>query len=178
MIYTLGDMRVETADDDYYIAPSAQVIGRVRLGKRASVWFNCVLRGDSDWIVLGDGTNVQDGTVIHTDEGQQVTLGRNVTVGHMAFLHGCTVDDESLIANGAMVLDRVKIGKHCVIAAGALIPPDKEIPDGSVVMGSPGKIVREVTERDLKMIAVSAEHYRERVQQYKQMLAVDDRSKA
>jgi carbonic anhydrase/acetyltransferase-like protein (isoleucine patch superfamily) len=176
MIYTLGDKRVETADDDWYIAPSASVIGLVRLGSRASIWFNCVLRGDSDWITLGDGANVQDGSVIHTDEGFPTTLGRNVTVGHMAFLHSCTVGDESMIANGAMVLDRVKIGSHCVIAAGALIPPDKEIPDGSVVMGSPGKIVREVTERDLQMIKHAAGHYQQRIREYRASLKVDDRS--
>jgi carbonic anhydrase/acetyltransferase-like protein (isoleucine patch superfamily) len=176
MIYTLGGKKVETADDDYFVAPSAQVIGLVRLGSRASVWFNCVLRGDSDWIVLGDGTNVQDGSVIHTDEGAPTVLGRNVTVGHVAFLHSCTIGDETMIANGARVLDRVKIGSRCIIAAGALIPPDKEIPDGSVVMGAPGKIVREVTERDLAMIARAAEHYQARTREYRALLKVDERS--
>jgi carbonic anhydrase/acetyltransferase-like protein (isoleucine patch superfamily) len=176
VIYRLGDKRVETADDEWYIAPGAQVIGLVRLGSRASIWFNCVLRGDSDWIVLGDGTNVQDGSVIHTDPGVPVVLGRNVTVGHVAFLHGCTVGDESMIANGALILDGVKIGKHCLIAAGAMIPPNKEIPDGSVVMGSPGKIVRQVTERDLHMIKHAAEHYQERIREYRAHLKADERN--
>ena len=176
VIYTLGERRIETVGDDYYIAPGAQVIGSVRLGRGASVWFNCVLRGDSDWINIGDGTNVQDGTVIHTDPGVPVEIGANVTIGHAAFLHGCTVGPDTMIANRAIVLDGVRIGRHCIIAAGALVPPGKEIPDGSVVMGSPGKIVREVTERDLAMIARAGEGYRRRAQQYRQLLAIDERS--
>ena len=176
MIYTLGERRIETAGEDYYIAPDASVIGSVRFGAGASVWFNCVLRGDSDWINLGEGINIQDGTIIHTDEGEPVSLGARVSVGHRALLHGCTIAESTLIANGAMVLDRVKVGRHCIIAAGALVTPGKVIPDGSVVMGSPGQIVREVTERDLKMIEFIAEHYRARIQLYKRDLKVDPRS--
>jgi carbonic anhydrase/acetyltransferase-like protein (isoleucine patch superfamily) len=176
MIYTLGERRIETAGEDYYIAPDASVIGSVRFGAGASVWFNCVLRGDSDWIDLGEGVNIQDGTIIHTDEGEPVSLGARVSVGHRALLHGCTIAESTLIANGAMVLDRVKVGRHCIIAAGALVTPGKVIPDGSVVMGSPGQIVREVNERDLKMIEFIAEHYRARIQQYKRDLKVDPRS--
>ena len=176
MIYTLGEKRIETAGEDYYVAPGASVIGSVRFGAGASVWFNCVLRGDSDWINLGEGVNIQDGTIIHTDEGEPVSLGARVSVGHRALLHGCTIAESTLIANGAMVLDRVKVGRHCIIAAGALVTPGKVIPDGSVVMGSPGQIVREVTERDLKMIEFIAEHYRARIQQYKRDLKVDPRS--
>ncbi|MGO9717000.1 MAG: gamma carbonic anhydrase family protein, partial [Steroidobacteraceae bacterium] len=114
VIYVLGEKRIQTAGDDYYVAPGASVIGNVRFGAGASVWFNCVLRGDSDWIILGDRTNVQDGTVIHADEGEPVTLGRNVSVGHKALLHGCTVGDSTLIANGAMILDRASIGRRCL----------------------------------------------------------------
>ncbi|MFO7276238.1 MAG: gamma carbonic anhydrase family protein [Pseudomonadota bacterium] len=175
MFWRLGDKRVETEGDDYYVAPGAQLIGWVRLGRGASVWFNSVLRGDSDWIIVGEGTNVQDGTVIHTDPGVPVRIGRNVTIGHRVFLHGCTVDDDTLIANGALVLDGVRIGRNCVIAAGALIPPGKEIPDGSVVMGVPGQIVRRVTERDLAMIAHAGEHYRQRAVEYRKLLQPDDR---
>jgi len=175
MIYTLGDRRIETAGDNYYVAPDASVIGTVRFGIGASVWFNCVLRGDSDWINLGDGVNIQDGTIIHTDEGEPVTLGSRVSVGHRALLHGCTVGESTLIANGAMVLDRVKIGRHCLIAAGALVTPGKVIPDGSVVMGSPGQIVRQVNERDLNMIEFIADHYMARIGQYKRELKVDPR---
>jgi carbonic anhydrase/acetyltransferase-like protein (isoleucine patch superfamily) len=176
MLYLLGDKRVVTASDQWYVAPSADVIGSVRLGHEASVWFQCVLRGDSDWIEIGDGTNVQDGTIIHTDEGCPTRIGARVTIGHKAFLHSCTVGDESLIANGAMVLDRVKIGKHCVIAAGALVPPDREIPDGSVVMGSPGRIVRQTGERELTMIRRAGEIYRQRAGQYAAQLVRDARS--
>jgi carbonic anhydrase/acetyltransferase-like protein (isoleucine patch superfamily) len=175
VIYSLGEKKIQTAGDAYYIAPGACVIGHVRLGLGASVWFNCVLRGDNDWIILGDATNVQDGTVIHTDEGEPVQLGANVSVGHRALLHGCTVGDSTLIANGAMVLDRVSIGRHCLIAAGALLPPGKVIPDGSVVMGMPGKIVREVNEKDLAMIKLTAEHYVARGQAYRCDLRVDRR---
>jgi carbonic anhydrase/acetyltransferase-like protein (isoleucine patch superfamily) len=163
-------------NDEYYVAPGACVIGNVRFGTGASVWFNCVLRGDNDWITLGDGSNVQDGSIIHTDEGEPVNVGSNVSIGHRALLHGCTIGESTLIANGAMILDRASIGRHCVIAAGALVPPGKVIPDGSVVMGMPGKIVREVSERELMLIAETAKHYVARGQLYKRELALDPRS--
>lgn len=176
MIYSFGEKKVQTAGDDYYVAPGACVIGNVRLGAGASVWFNCVLRGDSDWIVLGDATNIQDGTVIHADEGEPVRVGANVSVGHRALLHGCAIGDSTLIGNGAMILDRVVIGRDCLIAAGALVPPGKLIPDGSVVMGIPGKIVREVNERDLALIKFTTGHYVARAQAYRRDLKVDRRS--
>jgi carbonic anhydrase/acetyltransferase-like protein (isoleucine patch superfamily) len=174
VIYSLGERRIQTVGDDFYIAPSACVIGNVRFAAGSSVWFNCVLRGDSDWIELGEGTNVQDGSIIHSDEGEPTTLGKNVSVGHCALLHGCTVGDSTLIANGARVLDRARIGRDCIIAAGALVPPDKHIPDGSVVMGMPGKIVRPVDEEDRRMIAFTANHYRGRIDLYRKQLRVDD----
>jgi carbonic anhydrase/acetyltransferase-like protein (isoleucine patch superfamily) len=176
VIYSLGDKKVQTANDEYYVAPGACVIGNVRLGVGASVWFNCVLRGDNDWIIIGDGSNIQDGTVIHTDEGEPVHLASNVSVGHQALLHGCTVGESTLIANGAIVLDRASIGRHCLIAAGAMVPPGKVIPDGSVVMGMPGKIVREVTDRDRAMIARTADHYVARGHLYRRELSPDPRS--
>jgi carbonic anhydrase/acetyltransferase-like protein (isoleucine patch superfamily) len=176
VIYAIGSRRLETVDDSYYVAPGAQIIGSVRLGREASVWFNAVLRGDNDWLIIGDGSNVQDGSVIHTDPGLQVEVGRNVTIGHLAFLHGCTVGDGSLIANGARVLDRARIGRNCVIAAGALVPPGKEIPDGSVVMGAPGSIVRQVSEKDLAMIAYATASYQRRSREYRANLKVDPRS--
>ncbi len=175
MIYTLGERRAELASD-CYVAPSAQVIGSVRLASLASVWFNVVIRGDCDWIEIGPGSNVQDGTVIHTDTGVPTRIGANVTIGHVAFLHSCTVGEGSMIANGAMLLDRAQIGRQCLIAAGALVPPDKVIPDGSVVMGAPGKVVREVTERDLAMLAHAAESYRQRTRDYAAWLRPDPRS--
>ncbi len=174
MIHAFGDRLAELAPDSY-VAPSAQLIGSVRLGSLASIWFNVVIRGDCDWIEIGAGSNVQDGTVIHTDVGVPTRLGVDVTIGHMAFLHSCTIGDGSMVANGAMVLDRVQIGRQCLIAAGALVPPDKVIPDGSVVMGAPGKIVREVTERDLAMLARAAESYRQRARDYRSLLRADPR---
>lgn len=159
--------RLPQIDPSAYVAPSADLIGSIRLGAAASVWFGVVLRGDNDWIEIGSGTNVQDGTVIHTDAGVPTRIGARVTIGHQAFLHCCTIADETMIANGAMVLDRAVIGRHCLIAAGALIAPDKVIPDGSVVMGSPGKIVREVTVRDLALIEKAAAHYAERAGVYR-----------
>lgn len=172
MIYTLGDRKLETVDDDFYVAPGAQLIGSVTLGRAATVWFNCVLRADGDRIVVGDGTNVQDGTIIHVDPGSPALLGNNVTIGHRALLHSCFIGEGSLIANGAMILDRVRIGRDCLIAAGALVPPDKEIPDGSVVMGAPGKIVRRVTESDLAMMRHACEHYVARGREYRHSLQV------
>ena len=170
MLYAIEGRSV-VAEGDWYVAPSADVIGSVRLGHEASVWFHCVLRGDSDWIHIGAGTNVQDGTIIHTDQGFPTHIAANVVIGHRALLHSCSVGEGTMIANGAMVLDRARIGRHCVIAAGALVPPDKDIPDGSVVMGAPGKIVREVTERDRAMIARAGAVYRERARSYRDNLS-------
>jgi len=167
MLYQLGERRPEVAHDAY-VAPSADVIGTVRLAAGSSVWFNVVLRGDNDWIEVGEDSNVQDGTIIHTDEGAPTRIGARVTIGHRALLHSCTIGEETLIANGAMVLDRCVIGRHCLIAAGALVTPDKHIPDGSVVMGSPGKIVRELSARDLEWIRSAAVNYRERAQRYRE----------
>jgi carbonic anhydrase/acetyltransferase-like protein (isoleucine patch superfamily) len=175
VIYTFGDRKIETQGDDFYVAPGAQLIGSVRLGREASVWFNCVLRGDNEWIEIGDGTNVQDATVIHADPGEPTILAANVAVGHRALLHGCVVEEDSLIGNCAVVLDRARIGKRCLIAAGALIAPGKVIPDGSVVMGVPGKVVREITDDDLAMIRHTCEHYCANARRYRDMLAPDSR---
>lgn len=166
-IYALGERRVSTASADFYIAPGAQLIGSVHLGAEASVWFNCVLRADDERIEIGDGSNVQDGVIIHADPGTPTLVGRGVTIGHRALLHGCRIDDDSLIGNGAIVLDRARIGRHCIVAAGALVPPGREIADGTVVMGSPAKPVRSVTEADLALIGRSAAVYRERVRRYR-----------
>jgi carbonic anhydrase/acetyltransferase-like protein (isoleucine patch superfamily) len=171
MIYTLGERRIETLGEDYFVAPSADVIGTVRLGRWASVWFNAVLRGDNDWIEIGDGTNVQDGSVLHTDAGLPLIVGPNCTIGHRAFLHGCTVGANSLIANGAMVLDGAKIGSFTIVAAGAFVPPRKTIPDGVVVMGSPAQVVRELTDRDRAYITSGCEHYQENAKRYRKELS-------
>jgi len=169
-IYSLGTRRLVTAGDDFYIAPGAQVIGSVHLGAGASLWFNCVLRADDEIIEIGSGSNVQDGSVIHADAGSPTRVGRGATVGHMVMLHSCTIGDESLIGNGAIVLDRARIGRHCIVAAGSLITPDREVPDGSVVMGAPARLVRQASAADLEMIAQAALHYQERVRNYRKLL--------
>jgi carbonic anhydrase/acetyltransferase-like protein (isoleucine patch superfamily) len=167
MIYSLGERAIETAGEEFFVAPSADVIGTVRLRRWASVWFNAVLRGDNDWIELGEGTNVQDGCVLHTDTGVPLVIGRNCTVGHKAFLHSCTIGECSLIANGAMVLDGVKVGSYSIVAAGAFIPPRKTIPDGVVVMGSPARVVREITDKDRKLLEGSALFYQNNAKRYR-----------
>jgi carbonic anhydrase/acetyltransferase-like protein (isoleucine patch superfamily) len=170
LIYALGERRIATSGDDYFVAPSADVIGTVRLGRWASVWFNAVLRGDNDWIELGEGTNVQDGTVMHTDTGQPLVVGPNCTIGHKAFLHACTIGEHSMIANGAMILDGASVGRFSIVAAGAFVPPRKTVPDGVVVMGSPAKVVREITDKDRELLIGSAKHYVQNAQRYRREL--------
>ena len=175
MIYDYEDRKLDAAGS-YFVAPSADVIGSVRLGEGASVWFNAVLRGDNDWIVVGDGSNVQDGTICHTDPGEPVIIGRDVTIGHGVLLHGCVIGDGSLIGNRAIILDGARIGARCLIAAGALITPNTQIPDGSVVMGAPGRIIRPVGEKDLERMAIGAASYRARSADYaRKLVAVDGR---
>lgn len=158
-VYALDDLRPDISEEGCWIAPSASVIGRVVMHPRSSVWFGAVLRGDNEPIILGEGTNVQDNAVLHTDPGCALTLGKGVTVGHQAMLHGCTVGDYSLIGIGATILNHVKIGRHCIIGAHALITEGKEIPDGSVVMGAPGKVVKAIGEGVAEMLEASADHY-------------------
>jgi len=169
-IYALGGRRLQTEGDNFYVAPGARLIGSVILRAGASVWFNCVLRADDEVIEVGTGSNVQDGSIIHADAGSPTVLGRDVTVGHMTMLHSCLIGDETLIGNGAIVLDRARIGRHCIIAAGSLVPPDREIADGTVVMGAPAKFVRQVTAEDLAMIAHGAAHYQARMLSYRREL--------
>jgi carbonic anhydrase/acetyltransferase-like protein (isoleucine patch superfamily) len=169
-IYSLGARRLVTQGDDFYIAPGAQVIGSVVLGAGASLWFNCVVRADDERIEIGAGSNVQDSCVIHADAGAPTLIGRKVSIGHMAMLHSCVVADETLIGNGAIVLDRARIGRHCIVAAGALVPPDSHIPDGSVIMGTPARLRRQATDQDLLLIARSAVAYQERMQRYRAQL--------
>ena len=170
MKYRLGDLRVETHPQSW-VAPNATLIGKVRLHAGANVWFNAVLRGDNELIDIGENSNVQDGTVMHTDMGSPLTIGKGVTIGHNAMLHGCTVDDFSLIGINAVILNGAKIGKHCIIGANALISEGKEIPDGSLVMGSPGKVVRELTDAQKKLLEASAAHYVHNAQRYARDLA-------
>lgn len=169
MIYSLGGSSPEFRGD-YWIADSADVLGKVVLEHEASVWFNAVLRGDNDVITVGEGSNIQDGSVLHTDPGSPLTIGKGVTVGHKVMLHGCTIGDNSLIGINAVVLNGAKIGKNCLIGANALIPEGKEIPDGSLVMGSPGKIVRELDENAIKGLAMSAAGYVQNYKRFKDQL--------
>jgi carbonic anhydrase/acetyltransferase-like protein (isoleucine patch superfamily) len=173
MIYSLGERRLTAVGDDYFVAPTAAVIGSVSLKKGASVWFGATLRGDHDLIEIGENTNIQDGTVIHSDKNSPAIIGDRVTIGHMVLLHSCHVGSDTLIGNGAIVLDRAKIGRNVIIAANTLIPPDKEIPDGVLVMGSPGKIMREVTAKDLALIEMSWHHYVENAARFKRDLKAE-----
>jgi carbonic anhydrase/acetyltransferase-like protein (isoleucine patch superfamily) len=142
-----------------WVAETATVIGNVILRENASVWYGAVLRGDNDPIEIGENTNIQDGSVIHTDLGVPCTIGRDVTVGHMVMLHGCTIGDETLIGIGSTILNHARIGRNCIIGAHALIPEGKEIPDNSLVMGAPGKVVKTVGPEQVEMIRLSAAHY-------------------
>lgn len=169
MIYRLGD-RVPTIGEGAWIAPNASVIGSVVLGPRASVWFGATLRGDKDLITVGEDANVQDGSVLHTDPGIQLTVGKGVTIGHQAMLHGCTVGEYSLIGIQSVILNRATIGRFCIIGANALIPEGKEIPDYSVVMGSPGKVVKTLGPEDELKLKFLAANYVDNARRYREEL--------
>ena len=153
-----------------WVADSAQVIGAVALGENASVWFGAVIRGDTETIRIGRNSNVQDLSVMHADIGMPLTIGDNVTVGHQVMLHGCTVGDESLIGIGAIVLNGAKIGKNCLVGAGSLVTEGKEFPDGSMIMGSPAKVVRQLTPEQIEGLRRSAQHYIENARRYRSQL--------
>jgi carbonic anhydrase/acetyltransferase-like protein (isoleucine patch superfamily) len=158
MIWSLDGM-IPAIDATAWVAPSADVIGGVTLGARASVWFGAVLRGDTEPIVVGEGTNIQENSVLHTDAGFPLTIGANCTVGHRAMLHGCTIADTSLIGMGATVLNGARIGRFCLIGACALVTEGKDIPDYSLVMGAPAKVVRSLDEVAAQRLLASALHY-------------------
>ena len=171
-VYRLGAVAPELpAAGEVWIAPGAVVLGRVRLERGASVWFGAVLRGDNELIHVGEDSNVQDGAVLHTDMGSPLTLGRRVTVGHQAMLHGCTVGDNTLIGIKATVLNGAVIGRDCLIGAHALIPEGKVIPDGSLVMGAPGRVVRELDDAAKQRLEAGALHYVENWRRYARELA-------
>ena len=169
--YRLGDHVPELPDDgQYWIAPTATVIGKVILKKNSSIWFGVVARGDNDPIVIGENSNVQDNSVLHTDIGRPLTIGDNVTVGHMVMLHGCTIGDGSLIGIGSIILNGARIGRGCLIGAGCLITEDKEIPDNSMVLGSPGKVVRTLSPEQAAGMAAGALHYVDNWKRFKAAL--------
>jgi carbonic anhydrase/acetyltransferase-like protein (isoleucine patch superfamily) len=169
MIYQLEDA-VPQIHASAWVAENATLAGQITLQKDVSIWFNAVLRAEHAPITVGEGSNIQDGTVCHVDPGMPLTIGRSVTVGHKVMLHGCTIGDESLIGINAVILNGAKIGRNCLIGANSLIPEGKEIPDGSLVMGSPGKIVRTLSEAQIEGLKASAMHYVENGRRYKASL--------
>lgn len=175
MIYKLESREVEIRGEDYFIADNATLIGSVVLENNVSIWYNAVIRGDNEVIHIGENSNVQDGSVLHADPGFKLTIGKNVTVGHKVMLHGCTIGDNSLVGINAVILNDAKIGKNCIIGAGAFIPEGKEIPDNSVVMGSPGKVVKEVGAPQQMMLQLSAQHYVNNFKRYNEHLELDER---
>ncbi len=157
-VYQLDDLNPNIADSAW-VADNAQVVGDVHMASDSSVWFSSVVRGDTATIRIGEGTNIQDGSVLHADVGIPLTIGKHVTVGHMVQLHGCTIGDESLIGIGAVVLNGAKIGKNCLVGAGSLVTEGKEFPDGSMILGSPAKVVRELSPEQIEGLRRSAQHY-------------------
>lgn len=157
-VYALDGVEPQIAESAW-VADSAQVMGEVHMGADASVWFGTVVRGDTSSITIGEGTNVQDASVLHADLGMPLVIGRHVTVGHQVMLHGCTIGDESLIGIGAIVLNGAKIGKNCLVGAGALVTEGKEFPDGSMIIGSPARVVKQLTAEQMQGLRQSAQHY-------------------
>jgi carbonic anhydrase/acetyltransferase-like protein (isoleucine patch superfamily) len=172
MIYRLGDRRPRI-HASCFVAPSAQIIGGVVLEEDVSIWFNVVLRGDNDLITVGRESNIQDLSMLHTDDGIPLTLGQGVTVGHKVMLHGCEVGDFSLIGMNSVILNRAKIGKHCLIGANTLITENKVIPDGSMVVGSPGRILRTLSDVEITVLKASAAHYVQNARRFKADLVLE-----
>lgn len=169
-VYTLPDHLPEIAADAY-LAPGAILIGNVILKPRASVWFGGIIRADNDLITIGEGSNVQDGSMLHVDPGFPLTLEQNVTIGHKVMLHGCTIGEQSLIGIGSIVLNGAKIGKRSLVGANSLIAEGKEFPDGVLIIGSPGRVVRELTEQEQDRLLLSAQHYQSNARRYRDGLA-------
>lgn len=168
-LFQLGNTSPQLGQN-VWLAPNATVIGDVRIGDRASVWWNALIRGDNDPIYIGEETNIQDGSVIHTDAGLPVFIGPRVTVGHLVMLHGCTIGEGSLIGIGSILLNRSSIGKHCIVGAGTLIPEGKVFPDRSLIVGSPGKVIRELTDDEVARLERSAAHYVQNAARYRDTL--------
>ena len=169
MFYDLENKKVKNSNDNW-VAPNATIIGDVTLEKNTSIWFNATLRGDIENIYIGEGSNVQDGSVLHTDPGFPLKVGKNITIGHLVMLHGCTIGDNSLIGIGAVILNNAKIGKNCIIGAKSLIAENKEIPDNSLVVGSPGRVIRKVSDEEAKLITKNAIRYQDNWKKYSKTL--------
>ena len=173
MFYDLKDKKPKNLGENW-VAPNAVIIGDVTLEKNSSVWFNAVIRGDNDLITIGEGANIQDGSVLHSDPGSPLTVGANVTIGHKVMLHGCDIGEGSLIGINSVVLNNARIGKNCIIGANALITEGKEIPDNSLVMGSPGKVVKTMTDDQAKTVKFSAIHYVENAARFRDSMKVQE----
>ena len=171
MIYTLGDVSPVFEGKGHYVADNATIIGDVRLASHSSVWFNAVLRGDNDRISIGANSNVQDAAVLHTDPGFELSVGENVTIGHKVMLHGCTIGDNALIGIGSTILNGAKLGSHCIIGAHSLITENKGFPDGVLILGSPARVVRDLTAEEQAAISKSADVYVANAERYSQGLA-------
>ena len=166
MIYDF-EKNVPEVNPDAWVASNATLIGKIKLEKNSSIWFNAVLRGDIELITIGENSNIQDGSVLHTDPGYKLNVGKGVRVGHMVMLHGCQIGDDTLIGIGSIILNNAKIGKNCIIGANSLITENKIIPDNSLVVGSPGRVLRKVTDEEIKLIHENAQHYVEGSKKYK-----------
>ena len=170
MIYSLGEKKLKESSNDFWVAPNAAVIGDVELKKNSSIWFNATLRGDNDPIIVGENSNIQDGSVCHTDDGMPLIVGDNVTIGHKVILHSCQIGNNSLIGMGSTILNNAKIGNYCLVGANTLITEGKEFPDNSMIVGTPGKIKRELTEVERNLIDLSALHYVENMKRFRSNL--------
>jgi carbonic anhydrase/acetyltransferase-like protein (isoleucine patch superfamily) len=158
-MHALGDREPVLEGRNHFIADNASIIGSVRLNDSSSVWFNCVLRGDNDWIEIGERSNIQDGSVLHTDPGLKLTVGKNVTVGHKVMLHGCTLGNNTLVGIGSTILNGARVGSNCIVGAHALITQNKEFPDGSLILGAPARVARQLTPEEITRIGESADTY-------------------
>ncbi len=174
MNYTLGDRSPVLDGEQHFIADGARIIGQVRLKTHSSVWFNAVLRGDNEWIEVGERSNVQDGSVLHTDPGFPLTIGKNVTIGHKVMLHGCTIGDNSLIGIGSTVLNGAVIAENCMVGAHALVTENKAFPPGSLIIGAPARVARALSEEEIASLSEAAEHYVDNAARYRETLKTID----
>ncbi len=171
MIYTLGERSPELEGGGHFIADNATIIGSVRLKDKASVWYNAVLRGDNDWLIVGERSNIQDGSVLHTDPGIELVIGSDVTIGHKVMLHGCRIGNNSLVGIGSTVLNNARIGDNSIVGAHALVTENREFPDGSLILGAPARIARELTDEEIAHIGWSAEVYVKNAARFNEELA-------
>lgn len=166
MIASLGERRPQFEGTDHFVAHNATIIGSVRIGPGASIWFNVVIRGDNDWIEIGENSNIQDGSVLHTDTGIRLQIGRNVTVGHRVMLHGCRIGDGSLVGIGSTILNNARIGNNCLVGAQSLVTEGKVFPDGVLILGAPARVVRPLKADEFNLLQASARHYVENGRRY------------